>query len=483
MISSQTITRASLVKITHQVWSTFSNLSVRLFNGNYSVTFLTRFAMMFSASCLVSGLAHAQPVEVQVWHTLSSVNKSEFETLTKQFNNEQSDVKVILKGFDDQAGLRAQASAAMTSPGAGKPNLVQIEDNRSPELIAQHKNIVPLYDLLKRYPIADLNWFLPQTTGFMRDAQGRLMAFPYMAEIPVMLYNLDGYQKAGLDPTKPARTWPELQNQLLALRDKAYYDCPFGISQQVSTHLENLAPINHTLYVTPGNGLDKSKQQPELNLADPVFMRHMSIMVSWKRSELLMQNSNGKEADGLFAKNKCAVITTTSGALGQMLDTRGLNFGMVPMPFYDQVNPTAGAPFVSGGALWAVSGHVKEAEKATVAFLAYLAKPVIAANWHQRTGYLPLTDAAYRAANVSLYDKIPGIRLLIDSMRQVKDTNSRGFRARNYQSLEPILSRQFDAALSGNTPPVAALTMALDESRPLMQDPALAKAAPTTRKK
>ena len=446
--------------------------------------FITRIAVILGTSCLISGMAHANPVEVQVWHTLTSVNKSEFEKIAKQFNNEQSEVKVVLKGFDHQAALRAQATAAMTSPGAGKPNLVQIEDNRSPELIAQHKNIVPLYDLLKRYPISDLNWFLSQTTGFMRDGQGRLMAFPYMAEIPVMFYNVDGYKKAGLDATKPASTWPELQNHLLALRDKAYYDCPFGISQQVTTHLENLAPINNAVYVTPGNGLDsKAKQQPELNLADPIFMRHMSIMVSWKRSELLTQYSNGTEADALFAKNKCAVITSTSGALGQMLDSRGLNFGMAPLPFYDQVSPKAGAPFVSGGALWAVSGHTKDAEKATVAFLAYLSKPVIAANWHQRTGYLPLTDAAFRAANVSLYDKVPGVRLLVDSMRAVKDQNSRGFRARNYHSIEPILIRQFDAALSGNTPPVAALTMALDESRPLMHDPALAKAAPAARRK
>ena len=446
--------------------------------------FLSRIAMIVGTSCLLAGLAQANPTEVQVWHTLTSVNKSEFEKIARQFNSEQSAVKVVLKGFDHQAALRAQATAAMTAPGAGKPNLVQIEDNRSPELIAQHKNIVPLYDLLKRYPIADLNWFLPQTTGFMRDAQGRLMAFPYMAEIPVMFYNVEGYQKAGLDAAKPARTWPELQNHLLALRDKAHYDCPLGISQQVNTHLENLAPINNAVYVTPANGLDsKAKQRPELNLADPIFMRHMSIMVSWKRSELLTQHSNGTEADALFAKNKCAVVTTTSGALGQMLDARGLKFGMAPLPFYDQVGPKAGAPFVSGGALWAVSGHTKEAEKATVAFLEYLSKPVVAANWHQRTGYLPLTDAAFRAANVSLYDKVPGIRLLVDSMRTVNDQYSRGFRARNYHSIEPILIRQFDAALSGNTPPVAALTMALDESRPLMHDPALAKTAPAARKK
>ena len=169
--------------------------------------------MCLGISCSIAGLVNAQPIEVQVWHTLSSVNKSEFEKIAKQFNNEQSETKVVLKAFDHQAALRAQATAAMASPGAGKPSLVQIEDNRSPELIAQHKNIIPLHELLQRHPIADLNWFLSQTTGYMRDPKGRLLAFPFMAEIPVMLYNLDGYTKAGLDPTKPARTWPELQNR------------------------------------------------------------------------------------------------------------------------------------------------------------------------------------------------------------------------------------------------------------------------------
>jgi multiple sugar transport system substrate-binding protein len=74
-----------------------------LFNGTYSVNVFIRFAVLASASCLIVGLAKAEPIEVQVWHTLSSVNKAEFEKITKQFNNEQVDVKVVLKGFDHQA--------------------------------------------------------------------------------------------------------------------------------------------------------------------------------------------------------------------------------------------------------------------------------------------------------------------------------------------------------------------------------------------
>ena len=80
-----------------------------------------------------------------------------------------------------------------------KPDLVQLDDNHSPEVTAQHKEIVPLYQLLKQYPIADLGWYLPQTTGFVRDSKNQLLAFPFMAEIPVMFYNLDAYRKAGLN--------------------------------------------------------------------------------------------------------------------------------------------------------------------------------------------------------------------------------------------------------------------------------------------
>ena len=443
------------------------------------MAYFTRIATFLGAALLAASSAHAVPVEVEVWLTLSPTNQNEFEKLAKQFNSEQSDTKVVVRSFANQAALRSQS--AKEAAAKNRPNLIQIEDNRSPELIAEHKDIIPLYELLKQYPIADLKWFLPQTTGFMRNSKQELLAFPFMAEIPLMFYNIDGYKKSGLNPKNVPSTWIALQGDLIALRDKGDYDCPYGTSQQVSVHLENLAAVNDVLYVTPNNGLENAKQ-PALNF-DSVFMRHLSIMVSWQRSWLFKQNSNGNEADEMFAKNKCAVVTTGSGALGQMLNTRGLSFGVAPLPHYQQVTEKPGAPFVSGSALWAIGGHSKEDNKATMSFLAYLSKPVVAAAWHQHTGFLPLTDAAYRTADVAFYDRIPGARSVIDSMRSTTgNKNSRGFRIKNYPQVEAILSREFDAALSGNTPPVAALNIAMDESKPLMQD-SLAQTKPAPKGK
>ena len=76
---------------------------------------------------------------------------------------------------------------------------MQLNDNHSPEVVAEHKAILPMYELLAKYPIKDLNWFVPATSSFIRDGKGRLLAFPWMAEVPVMFYNTAAYKKAGLE--------------------------------------------------------------------------------------------------------------------------------------------------------------------------------------------------------------------------------------------------------------------------------------------
>lgn len=430
-------------------------------------------AMRASRRACVLGLAMAAmgaaqaagSVEIQVWHTLSGPNKAEFEKLAKQFNKEQDDVVVKLRDFGNQDDLKKEAASAVKSKKG--PNLVQLADNHSPEVVAEHKAILPLHQLLAKYPVKDLNWFLPSTTSFTRDGKGRLLAFPWMAEVPVMFYNTAYYKKAGLDPNKPARTWADLQAELLKLRDVANIDCPYATSDQVTVHLENLAPVNNQLYATLNNGLDVAKKGSPSMQFDTLYMRHVSLMVSWKRSLLLTAYSDDNKSDQLFAKGECAVLTTSSSALGQFLNTRSLSFGVAPLPYYDQVTKAGGRPFVSGSALWAMEGHPQAQEKATAQFLAWLSKPVIAAEWHQRTGYLPLTEAAFRASDVSFYNKVPGAQQVVELMRNPPAATSRGFRIANYDRIEPVLNTQLTAAFDGKTPPVAALNNAASQARSL----------------
>lgn len=414
----------------------------------------------------VAGAAHGAEVNIEVWHTLSGANKAEFEKLAKQYNKEQAGVAVSLRGFDDAKALQTAAAAAVKQKKA--PHLVQLEDNRSPEVVSEHKAILPLHQLLKKYPVRDLNWFVPATSSFVRDAKGQLLAFPWMAEVPVMYYNLDHFKKAGLDVNKPSRTWADLQADLLKLRDDARLDCPYASSNQVEVHLESLAPINKQLYTSNDNGLVANKAVPTFKF-DTLYMRHIALMVSWKRSFLFTASSDDLQNDQQFANGKCGVLMSGSGSAGQFMNTRNLNFGVAPLPYYSQATQDPGRPFVSGSALWVMAGHPQSEEKATANFIAWLSKPVNASQWHQHTGYLPLTAAASRAAGVSFYDKVPGVKTLVQSMTGASNATSRGFRMKHYDRIEPILNDELNMALDGVTPPMAALNNASAQARKIVQ--------------
>src|SRR3546814_21040625 len=134
-----------------------------------------------------------------------------------------------------------------------------------------------------------------------------------------------------------------------------------------------------------------------------------------------------------------------------------LLFCVGPRRFVTKTTKRAGRLLISGSARTAIDGHPQAQEKATAQFLAWLAKPVNAAEWHQRTGYLPLTDAAFRAADVSFYDKVPGAHAIVESMLGKSLSTSRGFRLANYDRVEAVLHSELNDAFDAKTPPVAAL--------------------------
>lgn len=407
----------------------------------------------------------AKQTEIELWYSLSGANRQAFVSLIDRFNSQQSAVRVDLNHYNDPKDLIEDARKVVAGKGR-KPDLVQLPDNRSPEVIAQHKDILPLYKLLAKYPISDASWFLEKTTEFVRDGQDRLLAFPMMAEVPVMFYNIDAYRGAGLDASRPAATWQELQGHLLKIRNEGRSPCPYGTSDQVKIHLENLAPLNNEFYVTPDNGL-KSSRDLSFNF-NTLYVRHLSLMVSWQKTELFVNHTSDNEATESFTNGQCAVLTAGSGALGQVMASN-VQFGVAPVPFYNQVTKKPGAPFIGGSALWVVNGQPAANQKAVASLLAFLSKPVNAAEWHQKTGFMPLTDAAFRAADVSFYDRIPGARSIVEQMRNSKGPKAAGFNVPNYPKILPVFNDALDKALASQESPMSALMRAKQQAAKLMR--------------
>lgn len=414
-----------------------------------------------AVAVLMAGTAAAAE-KIQVWHALDPVHKTIFESFVAQFNKQQSDVAVELSSAPSFEEMRSGVQQAVRDKRP--PHLVQLPDYYAPEEVVKDNRVLPLYELLAKYPVKDLKWFLPQTSQFVRDGKGRLLALPLMAEVPVLFYNRDAYKKAGLDPDAPPATWRDLQAQLIKLQASGQ-QCPYATSDMVWVHQENLAATNNQPYASRNNGLDSGKA--ELLINEILHIRHMSLMTSWVRSNLLTQASFNNESDALFADGRCAVLSSGSGAWAQ-LEKAKFSAGVAPLPYYTESGKSAGAPLVGGSALWALSGHSAAQNKAVAQFIAWLASPNVAAQWHQRTGYLPLTEAAARAADVSFYRSIPGAQQIVQRMQQAPGPNSRGIRLPKYQAVQAILNEETAAALNGKKPPMKAQADAAQRSSAAM---------------
>lgn len=408
--------------------------------------------------------------DIQVWHSLNEHNASVFEKLVKQFNRDQKDVSVSLKSFQTDEALEPALADSAKSKKA--PNLVQLNDNRNPDAIAKRSYIQPMYSLLAKHPIKDAKWFVAADAGFMRDDKGRLLALPYMVDVPVMFYNTSAFKKAGIVPAEPQRSWPGLQDQLVNLANKATRYCPLVTDQPVSVNLENLAAVNNQFYATNENGRKVAKGkavQPAFDF-DLLYVRHLSLMITWVRTELMLKPDQADKAVKRFANNECSVLLSASSNMGAFRDKNTLSFGVAGLPYYPAVTSKPGNPFVDGSGLWATLGHSADQDKATAQFVAWLAQPKNAAVWYQETGYLPLTEQAFASTDASYYKNLGDWRNLVAVYAKEPILTARGFKIENYPKIRAMFRQTLDKALNGQEPAAPALSGASAQASRMMRE-------------
>lgn len=419
------------------------------------------------AVALCSAFSFASPAfaatDIEVWHALNSYNTKVFEDLVKQYNREQDDVKVVLKRFNATFELENTLATQARNKGESLPHLVQLDDNRSPEDHANRPYIKPLHTLLAKYPMKQADWFIAADNGLLRDGKGRLMAFPYMLDVPVMYYNTDAFKKAGISPAVPDRSWSGLQGQLVDLANKATRYCPAANDQPAELSLENLAAVNNQFFVG-------GKSNAPSFTFDVVYVRHLALMISWARSELLIRPSADNQAAKRFAGGECAVLMSDSSNLGWFNSQKDLSFGLSGLPYYPEVTRQPGSPFIDGDGLWLTADHPKADEAATAGFLAWLADPARAAKWHQDTGFLPLTKQASSATKPEYYQNLGQWQQLAAVYGKSQGATARAFKVRNYPKIRAMFHETMQAALAGDMPAMTALSQASDNANRLMRE-------------
>ena len=155
-------------------------------------------------------------------------------------------------------------------------------------------------------------------------------------------------------------------------------------------------------------------------------------------------------------------------ALGQQL----FEVGVGMLPYYDDVEGAPQNSIIGGATLWVLSGHDDDEYKGVAQFFNYLSSPEVQAWWHQETGYLPITNAAYELTKEQgYYKKNPGADTSVLQMNLNPPTeNSRGLRLGNFVQIRDVINEELEEVWAGNKSADEALDTAVERGNKLLRD-------------
>ena len=414
-----------------------------------------KFSALGIATCaLFTPLASQAQTEIQWWHSMVAVNNDWVNDLAKDFNASQKEYKIVptYKGSYDES-----MTAAVAAFRAGNaPTVLQVFEVGTATMMASKGAIVPVAKVMadagQKF---DPKTYISAVAGYYTAPNGQMLSFPFNSSTTVFYYNKDAFKAAGLDPEKAPSTWPEVALAAAKLK-AAGHKCPFTTAWQGWTQLESFSSWHNVEFATKSNGLAGLDARMKVN--SPLHQRHIGNLANMAKQGLFIYKGRGNVPEASFVSGECAMINTSSGFYGNVAKNAKFGYGLAPLPYYPDVPGAPQNTVIGGASLWVMAGKKPAEYKGTAAFFTYISSPEVQAASHKRTGYLPITTAAYQLTEKSgFYKQNPGTDVAVTQMIRKVTDKSRGIRLGNYVQVRAIEDEELEQVWGGKKTPEEAL--------------------------
>ena len=427
------------------------------------------FAAAFSASTVLATAAFAQ-TEVQWWHAMGGALGEKLNKIADDFNASQSDYKItpVYKGNYTET-LTAAIAAFRAKEN---PAIVQVFEVGTATMMAAQGAIYPVYELMADAgePF-DPDDYLASVTGYYTDTEGNMLSMPFNSSTPVLYYNKDIFKKAGLDPEAPPETWPELADMAQTIIDSDAATCGFTTGWQSWVQLENFSALHNVGFASKANGFGGF--DTELAFNSPLHVTHVQALADWKNDGVFKYGGRRSDSAPLFYSGECAMYMNSSAAYaGVTANAKDFEFGVGMLPYWPQVSGVPQNSIIGGATLWVLRGRPDDEYKGVAKFFSYLSSPEVQAWWHQQTGYLPITLAAFELSEKQgFYDENPGTDTSIKQMTLNPPTeNSKGLRLGNFVQIRDVINEELETVWSGEKTAKEALDRAVARGNDLLRE-------------
>ena len=397
------------------------------------------------AATLLAAPAFAA-TEITWWHAMGGQLGETVNEISKRFNESQSDYSItpIYKG-----GYEDTLTATIAAFRAGEqPNIVQVFDAGAATIIGAKGAVIPAEDLIQQAGIAfDANDYISGVRYFYADSAGKMIGMPFNSSTPILYYNVEALAKAGIEPPK---TWEEFEATAPKLVEAGYI--PLAQSHTPWIWTENFHSRHNLPFATNANGFDGSDGTKILVNNDAIKM-HFTHAKEWlDKGWYGYYGAGWNDNQSPFENGDVAMWMGSSGSFGGLLNSASFEFSATYLPYWESITTEPTSTFIGGAALFAMSGKSDAENRAAAEFFKFLSSSDIQYYWHQSTGYVPITTAAYEMATAAgYYNEKPQAEIGIKQLSLPSGECSKGYRMGFYVQIRDVMNREYGRIFAGET--------------------------------
>jgi len=415
------------------------NLLIAMIRRHIARAYLVFFAVFSCVVCVSPAYAASsqkqEPVNITFWEL--SCGEDLMQSLIAKFEEENPGIHVKVQQLSWDYGL----DKIITAISAGNaPDVCELGTDWVPQFSSSNV----LADITDQVGDIKDSHFLWEAATY----KDKIYGVPWLAGTRIMFYNKDLFERAGLDPQRPPRTWGELleySKKITALGDDIK---GFGIFVA-----EPYSPWQEFLPFAWGNGGSVlNKDWTKATLDSPQVLEAMQFYDRIKAYSLIDRQS---QVNSLFAEGKVGIQISGSwnfALIPGMNPT--LNFGVstLPKPSYEK-----GAPSGFAGGEVIVVMRSSKYKDAALTFAKFLVRPEIAMEIVKVQKNIVPT--AKEAIQNPYYRKYPEQSIVFE---QVKNAGSPPAHPR-WVEIQEHITHAIEEVILNDVPPQQALAAASEK--------------------
>ena len=418
-------------------------------------------ALVLSAAALALPAAAQTKIEFFFPVPVEGKLAREMTRLVKSYNDSQKEVEVtaVYTGGYDDTKLKAQAAAK-----AGKPPAVVLMSANFNVDLKLSGDIMSLEPLLKGEETTRTEFLADFWPALHANAvvDGELYAVPFHNSTPLLYFNVDHFKEAGLDPSKPPRTWAELVDaaKKLTKRDgdkieRYGFSMPAGYDY-LGWLMEALSMSNGGRYFNEEYGGEVYYDQPSMlgaaRFVDDLIFKHK------------VMPQGVVEAGGVstsFFAGKASMVLLSTGSLSFIRDSMKAPYNVAFVP-----RNVRNAVPIGGASLVMFNGQSEDSKKAGWKFIKWISSTDTLGGWSRFTGYFAPRKSSYETAAMKEFiAKNPDAKVALDQLPYAKPW----FATYQTVAVRKALEDEIQAVMNGKKKPDQAVKDAQKKADELMR--------------